>query len=110
MSINTKPQFACQQTCSFCSISFLSDWARDSRVSPLLVGGVTLLRELLRVEEVRGEETRGLTAERAVAPLEMAGVEAVPETGRLGASGGTRAVVAMVVMRSCRRKYDEKEK
>lgn len=62
-----------------------------------------MLRELRRAGEEREEETRGLTAERAVAPLEMAGVGAVPEAGRFEAGGGTRAVVAIVVNLSLRK-------
>ena len=59
------------RTCSFFSVSCLRDCDSDSRVSPLMMGGgvVVPFRDGRRAGVLREADTRGDTAERAVAPL-----------------------------------------
>jgi hypothetical protein len=95
-------------TCSFCSVSSLSEAESVSRVSPLRAGGglfvVGPFTEGRRVtDEFKEEETRGaLAAERAVAPfvIEFVGeIEADEEVRRdegVVDRPGEDAVVAMI--------------
>ena len=108
-------------TCSFCSVSSLSEAERVSRLSPLRPGvgllDVEPLTDGRRVtDEFNEEETRGaLAAERAVAPFAMEfGGEAEGEEGERRADGGValEVVVAMkpqvrnkIVDRSSRMSY-----
>jgi len=59
------------QTCSLASVSCRRSVDRASWLSPLNGGGVGALIELRREAGDKFEETRGLAAERAVAPLEI---------------------------------------
>lgn len=69
--------------------------ASDSGVCPLETGGGGFLMELRRGEAARDDDTRGVTAERAVAPLAIGGGEGIEVDDRLEVEGVTRAV-AMV--------------
>ena len=80
------------RTCSFWSVSCLREADRASRGS-----GGGALRDVRRVAVgANDEETRGEAAERAVAPLAIAGGGEV-EGGVLLAGGDALAAVAIVV-------------